>query len=92
MAAGDQQSRPDDPDEVVVLDGAKTYHRPLKKGSSEPACHSTAASKVDDEGRRWGIEKADAWREACQRERCWGNPDYGRGDGPPLPTSTEVQK
>ena len=90
MAAGDQQSPPPDPDEVVVLSGAKSYHRPLEEGSNKPACHSTAASRVDDEGKRWSIAKADAWREKCQRDRCWGNPDYGRGSGPELPTSTEI--
>ena len=85
--------RPEHPvSHVVVLRGASKnrYHR--DDGNGDPACPVLERSDRDTPARSlWDIEKADAWREPCQYDACFGNRDGWSDDRKVvLPTSTEV--
>lgn len=78
--------------QVVVLRGASKnrYHR--DDGNGDPACPALKHSDRDAPARSlWDIEKADAWREACQNPACFGNRDSWSDERKVvLPSSTEV--
>jgi len=85
--------RPEHPvSHVVVLRGASKnrYHR--DDGNGDPACPVLERSDRDTPARSlWDIEKADAWREPCQYDACFGNRDGWSDERKVvLPSSTEV--
>jgi len=78
--------------QVVVLAGASKnrYHR--DDGNGDPACPVLERSDRDDPTRSlWEIEKAEAWREACQYDDCFGDRDQWSDErNVVLPSSKEV--
>jgi hypothetical protein len=74
------------PDQVLVSSHrARSFHRPGPDGDA-PACKAEAAV---GEWTVWPRERAEAWREPCQNDACFGDGGDPASHGDTWPVATD---